>query len=340
MTIMILRVSLLLVGALLFSLVIISGARAAALTEITAFGSNPGNLRLFLYRPDNLPARSPLVVALHGCQQTAADYDDESGWTQYADRWGFLLLLPQQQKANNGTACFNWFRPEDTRRDQGEALSIRQMIDYAKSHYPVDSNRIYVTGLSAGGAMTAALLAAYPDIFAGGASVAGIPYGCASGVLSAFWCQLWGRNLDPAQWGERVRQATQSAGIAVKQWPRVSIWQGSADHWVRQGNANELMEQWTNVHGIDQKPDVEDTVNGYPHQIYQDATGTPRVETYLITGMEHGQPIDPGPAETQCGKPAAYLLAAGICASYYIARFFQLDVPVSSFSIASPRQNP
>jgi len=333
-------VCLVLVGALVFSLVMISGARAASLTEMTDFGSNPGHLRFFLYRPDNLPTNAPLLVTLHGCQQTAAAYDDESGWTQYADRWGFLLLLPQQQPMNNRMVCFNWFRPEATHRDQGEALSIRQMVDYVKAHYAVDPNRIYATGLSAGGAMTVALLAAYPDIFAGGAIVAGIPYGCARGYLSALWCQLWGRNLDPAQWGDQVRQATQSAGIAVKQWPRVSIWQGSADHWVRQGNANELMEQWTNVHGIDQQPTVENSVQGYPHRVYQDAAGNAVVETYLITGLGHGQPIDPGAGEAHCGIPAEYILPAGICASYYIARFFHLDVPVSPPSAAALRQTP
>jgi poly(hydroxyalkanoate) depolymerase family esterase len=338
MTVMILRVSLLLIGTLVFSLALIPRGQAASLTEITDFGSNPGHLRVFVYRPDKLPINAPLLVTLHGCKQTAGDYDDESGWTQYADRWGFLLLLPQQQQTNNGMACFNWFRPDDTRRDQGEALSIRQMVDYAKSHYPVDPDRIYITGLSAGGAMTAALLAAYPDIFAGGAIVAGIPYGCASGYLSALWCQLWGRDLDPMQWGDRVRQAAQSAGIAVKQWPRVSIWQGSADPWVKQGNADELMEQWTNVHGIDQQPEVEDSVNGYPHRVYQDATGQAQVETYLITGLRHGQPIDPGAGVEHCGVPADYILTAGICASYYIARFFHLDAPVSPPSAAAPRQ--
>jgi poly(hydroxyalkanoate) depolymerase family esterase len=325
MLVIILRVSLLGVGAVVLSLMMILDARAASLIEIKDFGSNPGHLQLFVYRPDKLPTNAPVLVTLHGCQQTAANYADESGWTQYADRWGFLLLLPQQQPMNNRMACFNWFRPGDTRRGQGEALSIRQMIDFAKAHYAVDPNRIYATGLSAGGAMTAALLAAYPDIFAGGAIVAGIPYGCASGYLSALWCQLWGRNLDPAQWGDQVRQATQSAGIAVKQWPRVSIWQGSADHWVRQGNANELMEQWINVHSIGQQPGVEDSVNGYPHQSYQDAAGTAVVESYLITGLGHGQPIDPGVGEEHCGVPAEYILPAGICASYY---FYFVRLPI------------
>lgn len=76
-----------------------SGAIAAVLAEVTGFGTNPGNLRMFVYIPDNLQTASPLVVALHGCSQTASAYDDETGWIKFADEWGFALLLPEQQKS-------------------------------------------------------------------------------------------------------------------------------------------------------------------------------------------------------------------------------------------------
>ncbi len=89
-------------------------------------------------------------------------------------------------------------------------------------------------------------------------------------------------------------------------------------------NARELMEQWTTVHDIDQVPDVEDHVKGFPHRVYRDANGNARVETYAITGMDHGVPIDPGPGAEQCGRPGAHAFAVGVCASYYIARFWGL----------------
>jgi hypothetical protein len=79
------------------------------------------------------------------------------------------------------------------------------------------------------------------------------------------------------------------------------------------------------VHDIDQVPDVSDAVAGYPHKVYKDAAGTPRVETYTITGMGHGTPVDPGTGETQCGTAGAYILDANICSSYYIGRFWGLD---------------
>ncbi|MBB3236497.1 poly(3-hydroxybutyrate) depolymerase, partial [Phyllobacterium endophyticum] len=89
------------------------------------FGSNPGRLRAWKYIPAALPANSPLVVILHGCTQTAAEYDLGSGWSALADRFGFALLFPEQQRVNNPNLCFNWFSPSQTTRGHGEVLSIR-----------------------------------------------------------------------------------------------------------------------------------------------------------------------------------------------------------------------
>src|SRR5262249_882023 len=98
------------------------------LVEINDFGSNPGALRMFTYVPPQTQPKPALVIVVDGCTQTAASYDLGVGWSTLADRYGFVLLLPQQQMSNNPNNCFNWFLPEDTRRDSGEVLSIRQMI--------------------------------------------------------------------------------------------------------------------------------------------------------------------------------------------------------------------
>lgn len=306
---------------LLFAFGLGAGGPASALTEVTGFGSNPGNLRMFKYVPAGLPTDAPLVVALHGCAQSASSYDDETGWQMLADRWQFALLLPQQQSANNSSGCFNWFEAGDIARDQGEALSIRQMVDRMLADHAGDAGRVYVTGLSSGGAMTAVMLATYPEVFAGGAIVAGIPYRCATGMAGAFGCMNPGSDLTPAQWGDKVRAASSHAGP----WPVVSIWHGDADYVVRPLNQNEGMEQWTNVHSIDQTADVQGTLAGYPHKVYKDSGGDPRVETVTITGMGHGTSVDPGAGETQCGTAGAYILDVDICSSYYIGRFWGLD---------------
>jgi poly(hydroxyalkanoate) depolymerase family esterase len=315
---------------------------AASVEEVKSFGSNPGNLRMFKYVPDRLPSSPPLVVALHGCLQYAADYDDETGWLKLADQWGFALLFPEQKGTNNLRRCFNWFnghgpfwsepweRGSDIDRDEGESLSISQMIERMKTDYR--SERIFITGLSAGGGMTAVMLAVYPEVFAGGAIIAGVPYKCAlsrGAALSQCGVDLNSmgsvpmKNLSPAQWGDRVRSATRYSGP----WPRLSIWHGSEDRTVNPAAARELLEQWSNVHGIDPTPTLKDSVSGYAHEVYTDVAGMALIETYNITGMGHGVPVDPGPGDAQCGKVGKFVLDANICAAYYIGKFWGLEEP-------------
>ena len=149
------------------------------LSPLDDFGSNPGGLAALHFVPGH--ARDmPLVVVLHGCTQNASGYDRGTGWTQLADELRFAVLCPEQTRANNFNLCFNWYQTADSRRDAGEPMSIRQMVDTMADRYPIDRSRIHVTGLSAGGAMTSVMLATYPDVFAGGAIVAGLPHGSAA----------------------------------------------------------------------------------------------------------------------------------------------------------------
>ncbi len=307
--------------AALAALVVCATAQAQTLTEVTGFGSNPGNLKMFKIVPAGLPANAPVVFALHGCAQGAAAYDVETGWVLLANRWKFALVLPQQQSGNNSSSCFNWFESADISRGNGEALSIRQMVTRILGDHGGDPARVYVTGLSAGGAMTATMLATYPEAFAGGAIIAGIPYNCGVGTSAAFSCMNPGSDLTPSQWGNKVRAASSHSGP----WPIVSIWHGASDTTVRPVNLTESMEQWTNVHGIDQVADLEDTLGGFPRKQYKTSAGVIRVETVLITGMGHGTPVDPGAGEQQCGTAGAYILDVNLCSSYWIGRFWGLD---------------
>lgn len=294
-------------------------AAAATIVEVPGFGGNPGALKMFRYVPDGLPAGRPVVVALHGCTQNATGYGTGSGWTQLADRFGFSVVLPEQQRANNFNSCFNWFEPGDITRGQGEAESIAQMVRRQLADTGADPARVQVTGLSAGGAMTSVMLAAYPDMFAGGGIVAGIAYKCATSMIEAFSCMNPGRNLTPAQLGDAVRGASGHPGP----WPTVSVWHGDADFTVRPSNMTEIVEQWTNVHGIPATPTSTDTVAGYPHSMYASG-GRTLVETYTITGMGHGQPLDPGTADGQCGQAGAFLLDVNICAAWHLSAAWQL----------------
>jgi feruloyl esterase len=309
-------------------------ARAASLGPVTGFGSNPGNLAMYAYRPDALPAGAPLVVALHGCTQTATDYFDNAGWRKYADLWGFALVLAEQRTANNANRCFNWFEPGDTARGAGEALSVRQMVAHAVASYGLDAARVFVTGLSAGGAMTAVMLAAYPDVFAGGAIMAGLPYRCATSVASAFGCMNPGVDRTPAQWGDAVRAAFGHTGVR----PRVEIWHGTADTTVVPANATELRDQWTDVLGVSQTPT---STGSLPGGASVEAYGDGAVRVYRVAGMPHGTPVDPGTAIDRCGTAGTYYRDT-VCAPYHTARNWGLDAggPPPSSGPASSSSGP
>ena len=312
-------------------------AAAGPPTEVTSFGSNPGNLQMYAYVPAGLPAGAPLVLALHGCTQDAAGYAAGSGWTELADRLGLVVVLPQQRTANNSSRCFNWFEPGDTTRGQGEAASVSSMVARARSTWGTDPARTFVTGLSAGGAMTSSLLAAYPDLFAGGAVVAGVPAGCATSTASAFGCMSAPPDRTPAQQGAAVRAKAPSG---TTRWPTVAIWHGTSDTTVSPANATESRDQWTDVHGLPSTPTATSSLPGGTSRAdYADASGTVRVSTFTISGMGHATPNDPGSGATQCGTAGAYF-ADTICSSWYSAELWGLTGPTPPPTTTPPPTSP
>jgi poly(hydroxyalkanoate) depolymerase family esterase len=289
------------------------------LMEIANFGSNPGALGCHVFMPAIMAPRTPLVVVLHGCTQTAESYDHGSGWTELAEKKGFALLFPEQRHANNANLCFNWFEPADIRRDAGEALSIRQMIDHVSVSQGIDRERVYVTGLSAGGAMALVMLAAYPELFAGGAIIGGLPYGAAASVAQAFE-RMQGRNMPDRS---RLRSALAAASAHAGPWPRLSIWHGTHDHTVKPVNAQQIALQWGGVHRITDAPDRVETVNGHTRKAWLDEDGNEAIELYSIRGMAHGVPLSSG-AKVPLGNTGPFMLDAGISSTARIARSWGL----------------
>ena len=308
-------------------------AGAGRLKALDAFGSNPGGLRAWTYAPANVAKSPALVVVLHGCTQTAAGYDIGSGWSQLADRYGFVLLFPEQQRQNNPNLCFNWFSAEDNLRGAGEALSIRQMISAMADEHDVDPARIFVTGLSAGGAMASVMLATYPEVFASGAIIAGLPYGCADTVPEALGLMRGHGAPGEIELAGLVRKASGHGGP----WPTVSIWHGSGDATVNPVNAEAIVSQWRALHGVGPDPDRIEAVDGYPRRVWRNDAGREVIEDYSITGMGHGTPLDTV-SDGGCGKSGAYMLEASISSTYRICDFWGLAIggDVSSASAVSP----
>jgi poly(hydroxyalkanoate) depolymerase family esterase len=308
-----------------------SPGTGSPLVEISGFGTNPGALKMFAYVPEHLPRAPALVVVLHGCGQTAAGYDFGTGWSTLAKRYGFALLMPEQQASNNPNTCFNWFNPDDVARGRGEAASIRQMIARMVAQHKIDTRRIYVTGLSAGGAMTSVMLATYPEVFAGGAIIAGLPFGIASNVREAFSGMMQSTSRPAGSLGDLVRKASKHKGP----WPKVSVWHGSADRTVNPGNANEIVKQWLDVHGLPPAPMSTGEVDGYPRDVWWNDEGETVVESYTITDMAHGTPLGLAGNDERYGAEGAFLIEAGISSSYHIANFFGLTERVSPTSDAA-----
>ena len=168
--------------------------------------------------------------------------------------------------------------------------------------------------------MTSVMLAAYPEVFAGGAVIAGVPYRGAIGVPAALRCMFQGQVRSARAWGDLVRAASWHQGP----WPKLSVWHGSADLTVSPVNAAEIVKQWANVHGLAAIPSREEIVDGYSRRVWTNAAGEDILEQYIIAGMGHGTPIAVSSGQERHGAAGPCLLDAGIPSSYHIVRFWGL----------------
>ena len=268
------------------------------MTPTPGFQPNPGRLKMFTYRPDGGGRGRPLVVVLHGCGQRAEAFARQAGWLSLADRHGFVVVAAEQSAGNNPNRCFNWFEPKDTSRGQGEAASIAAMVAHALKTEGADPERVFVTGLSAGGAMTAAMLAAYPDVFAAGAVVAGLPYGVAKGMLGAIGAMQGGGGHSPGELGDLVR----GAASEFRRLPRIAIWHGEADHTVRPRNGADLASQWIDAHGLSPEGGVSEGRPGWTRTVWH-GPGSDRatIELNLVPGRRPGRAGDGGPLHARGG---------------------------------------
>ncbi|MFG2044201.1 PHB depolymerase family esterase [Dactylosporangium sp. NPDC048998] len=265
-------------------------AAAATLTEVTGFGNNPSNLRMYVYVPNTVQARPAILVAVHYCTGSGPAFYSGTEFASLADRYGFIVVYPS---ATRSGSCFDVSSPQALTRNGGsDPVGIMSMVTYAEQHYNGDPSRVYVTGASSGGMMTNVLLGDYPDVFKAGAAFMGVPFGCFATTDGSSWnSQCSGGQLikTPQQWGDLVRAAYPGYTGAR---PRMQVWHGTTDTTLAYPNFGEEIKQWTNVLGVSQTPVLTDTPqSGWTRTRYGNATTQAPVEAISINGVGHSLPL-------------------------------------------------
>ncbi|MGL1956001.1 MAG: PHB depolymerase family esterase [Colwellia sp.] len=261
------------------------------LTEISDFGSNPGDLKMHLYVPNNVSINAPLLVANHYCTGTGPVFYTNTQYATLADQYGYIVIYPT---ANSSDKCFDVATPEALIREgSSDPASILSMIDYVKSHYNIDDSRVFATGVSSGAMMTNVLIGLYPDVFAAGAAFAGVPFTCFATNSSATWstaCATGTVTKTAEEWGNIVR-AVYPEYTGTR--PRMQLWHGADDDVLHYNNFNEAIKQWTNTHELTQDPIYTDTPKtDYTRTRYGNDGEQALVEAISIAGVGHNVPVD------------------------------------------------
>lgn len=218
-------------------------ASSGTFTQYTYSGS-AGSRPYYVYTPTNYQVGTavPLLVMLHGCTQTPTDFANGTQMNALADQDQFIVVYPQQTSTYNSLSCWNWFQTADQVRGSGEPAIIAgivQTVEQTSSQWTVDTNRVYVAGMSAGAAMAVIMGATYPDIFAAIGVHSGLEYQAATSQTAASTAQSQG-GPDPATQGQAAYNAMGSAARVV---PTIDF-QGQSDYTVYPVNGDQVIEQW------------------------------------------------------------------------------------------------
>ncbi|WP_223297567.1 extracellular catalytic domain type 1 short-chain-length polyhydroxyalkanoate depolymerase [Catenulispora acidiphila] len=266
-------------------------AAAASLTQVTNFGTNPSNLAMYVYVPNNVKPNPSILLAMHGCQGTASYMYSSTDFGKLADQYGFIVIYPQ---TNPSGSCWDVSSDQALKRNGGsDPVGLMSMITYTEQHYGGNANSVFVTGESSGGMMTNVMLADYPDVFKAGAAFMGVPYHCFYTGSVRGWnspCANGQVSMTAQQWGDLVRNDGDPGYTGPR--PRMQLWHGTADTTLNYNNLGEEIKQWTNVDGVSQTPSSSDTpVANWNRTRYNNASGTTQVEAYSIVGAGHQLPI-------------------------------------------------
>jgi poly(hydroxyalkanoate) depolymerase family esterase len=269
-----------------------------------------------LYVPQRQHAgKRPLVVMLHGGTQDADDFAAGTRMNALAEEHGFLVAYPSQCKSANPSLCWNWFKPEDQMRGGGEPSIIAGITSEIVAEHDIDPQRVFVAGLSAGGAMAGVMAATYPEVYAAVGVHSGLPYRSATDVASAFAAMRGDLGLPGGQ--RKTRPASDHAFHV-----RAIVFHGDADHIVHPSNAAKIIEgHATSGDSVERVKARSSASRTYTREITRDPTGTAVVEHWLIHGSGH--------AWSGGSADGTYTDPHGPDASREMLRFFLEELPRS-----------
>jgi poly(hydroxyalkanoate) depolymerase family esterase len=273
------------------ALVTAGPASAATLTRVTNFGTNPTNLGMYVYVPDNVAPQPALLVLVHYCGGSASAIFNGNGrdFATAADRYGYVVVVPEATRDGH---CFDVSTQAGLTRDGGsDSTGIMSMVSWTRQRYNVDPARIVVSGFSSGAMMTNVLAAEYPDVFSAASAFSGVPAGCFATTDGSLWNgQCSGGNITktPQQWGDQVR--AMYPGYTGR-YPRMQLWHGDQDTTLAYRNFGEELKQWTNLHGLSQTPSFTDhPQSSWTRTRYGDTSTKATIEGISISGTGHTLP--------------------------------------------------
>jgi poly(hydroxyalkanoate) depolymerase family esterase len=273
---------------------------------LTASFTNAAGARPYkLYIPATYRGQPvPLIVMLHGCTQSPDDFAAGTRMNLLADQHNFLVAYPAQISAANPQRCWNWFNEQHQQRDTGEPSLIAGITHAIMQNYAVDKRRVYIAGLSAGGAAAAIMGATHPDLYAAIGVHSGLPYGAARDLPSALVAMKRGAT--------GTKHAEPHQGIVP-----LIIFHGDRDHTVNPRNAHALAAQAASQAPLRTHTEQGQISNGhaYTRSLHTGANGQTLIENWTIHGAPHAW---------SGGSPAGtYTDPAGPSASSEMLRFFQ-----------------
>lgn len=244
-----------------------------------SFSNAAGSRSYKLYIPSSGDKRpSPLIVMLHGCAQSADDFAAGTRMSFAAEKRGCFVVYPEQPRAANASNCWNWFRSSDQRRDQGEPSLIAGLTRQIMKDHNIDPRRVYVAGLSAGGAAAAVLGETYPDLYAAVGVHSGLACGSAHDLTSAF----------NAMRGDAGASSAASRGAGARVTPTI-VFHGDRDSTVHPRNGAHVISRAGADAKLQTKAERKSTASGnrYSHTVKHDARGSSILELWELHGAGH-----------------------------------------------------